>query len=254
MVGFGDGCVTIDDSLPGALPADAPLVHAVGIGVAASWGHIFGPTDVSVLPGGVTVLQGSGGRGRTALLLTLSGRMKPTSGTLEAFGRTNDAHFLFRHAAMGFIEEVDGIEQTIRVRDVLTEQLRWHAPWYRWVRQATDDDLERICRPVFGDDLQLPSLRSYVEELPELTAALFRVAVANIRRPELLVVGGVDNLTRIENSNLMLDRLIELGRTQTVVTADVNGAPAHAGQVRVVAVDNLTDDEFVRLEPADRTF
>ncbi|NLG47216.1 MAG: hypothetical protein GX543_12200 [Gordonia sp.] len=228
-----------------------PLLVGEGVVVNASWGHIYGPTDVAVQPGGVTVLQGSGGRGRTALLLTLSGRMKPTKGTLHSFGRTNDAHHLFDHAAMGFIDEVDGIEQTIRVRDVLTEQLRWNAPWYRWVKQAGDDDLERICRPVFGD-LELPSLMSYVEELPELTAALFRIAVANIRPRALLVVGGVDNLRRIENSNKMLERLIDLGRTQTVITADVNGAPEHRDLVRVVPVDNLTDDAFVRLEPADR--
>ncbi|AUH70135.1 MULTISPECIES: ATP-binding cassette domain-containing protein [Gordonia] len=229
-----------------------PLLHGIDLGVDASWGHIYGPVEVTVPRGGVTVLQGSGGRGRTALLLTLCGRMRPTKGTLTAFGRTDDAHHLFNHSAMAFIDEVDGIEQTIRVRDVLTEQLRWHAPWYRWVKQAREDDLERICRPVFGDDLQLPPLMSYVEELPELTAALFRIAVANIGRSELLVVGGVDNLTRVENSNLLLDRLVALGREQTVVTADVNGAPAHRGLVRVERVDNLTDREFVRLEPADR--
>ncbi|EGD55028.1 ATP-binding cassette domain-containing protein [Gordonia neofelifaecis] len=234
-------------------PAESgPLLRATELGVAASWGHIYGPTDITVQPGGVTVIQGSGGRGRTALLLTLCGRMRPTTGTLEAFGRTNNAHHLFKHAAMGFIDEVDGIEQTIRVRDVVTEQLRWHAPWYRWVKQARDEDLERFCRPVFGDELKLPSLMSYVEELPELTAALFRIAMANIRTPELLVVGGIDSLTRVENSHIMLDRLIALGRTQTVVTADINGAPAHRGLVRVEQVDNLTDREFVRLEPADR--
>lgn len=243
--------MTVGDS-PTEQMSVEPLLVGDDLVVDASWGHIYGPTNVVVQAGGVTVLQGSGGRGRTSLLLTLSGRMKPTKGTLRAFGRTNDAQYLFTRAAMGFIDEVDGIEQTIRVRDVLTEQLRWHAPWYRWVKQANDDDLERLCRPVFGD-LELPSLTSYVEELPELTSALFRIAMANLRRPELLVVGGIDNLRRTENSHKMLDRLIDLGRTQTVVTADVNGAPEHRDLVRVETVDNLTDDAFVRLEPADRT-
>lgn len=228
-----------------------PLLVASGIGVKASWGHIYGPTDLQVDAGGVTVLVGSGGRGRTALLLTLAGRMKPTSGSLTAFGKTNDARHLFNRAAIAYVDEVDGIEQTIRVSDVVTEQIRWAAPWYKWVRPSTEEDLERLCRPVFGD-LRLPAMDAYVEELPELTAALFRIAMANIHQPPLLVVGGVDRLTRISNSQQLLDRLVELGREQTVITADVNGAFPNSGVREVITVHNLTDNEFVKLEEQDR--
>ncbi|MDL9937701.1 hypothetical protein QSJ18_13175 [Gordonia sp. ABSL1-1] len=227
------------------------LIVAEGIGVRASWGHIYGPTSLRVREGGVTVLAGSGGRGRTALLLTLAGRMRPTSGKLTAFGRTGDANHLFSRAAIADVDEVDGIEQTIRVSDVLTEQMRWAAPWYTWVRPARAADLERHCRAVFGD-LELPPMSAYVEELPELTAALFRIAMANLRRPPLLVVGGIDRMARDENTTILLDRLIDLGRSQTVVTADVNGAKG-AGAVRdVIQVENLTDAEFVKLEEEDR--
>lgn len=230
---------------------DEFLVVAEGIAVRASWGPIFGPTDVAIRPGGVTVLQGSGGRGRTALLLTLAGRMAPTSGSLTAFGRTNDARRLFANAAIADIDEVDGIEQTIRVRDVLTEQIRWQAPWYRWVGQSTAEDLERLCRPVFGP-LTLPHLDSFVEELPELTAALFRISMANLRRPPLLVTGGVDRMTRTSSARQLLERLVDLGREQTVVTADVNGVHLDVGVRDVLRVDNLTDDEFVRIISEDR--
>lgn len=233
-------------------PADGELVIAAdGIGVRASWGHIYGPVDLRIRRGGLTVLAGAGGRGRTALLLTLAGRMKPTSGSLEAFGRRNNAQALFSKAALAFIDEIDGIEQTIRVHDVLTEQLRWTAPWYKFVGQSTQDDLEQLCRPTFGP-LSLPSLQAYVEELPELTAALFRIAMANIRRPELLVVGGVDKLAGDSSSRLLLERLIALGQEQTVITADVNGARTQPGISDVIDVPNLTDDEFIRLERKDQ--
>ncbi|GAA4755912.1 ATP-binding cassette domain-containing protein [Gordonia alkaliphila] len=238
------------DTTPMTLSAGDVLLQADGIGVNASWGHIYGPVDLRVRRGGVTVLVGSGGRGRTALLLTLAGRMKPSEGSLTAFGAMNKAQLLFSNAALGFIEEVDGIGQTIRVRDVLTEQLRWQAPWYKFVGVGNEDDLERLCRPVFGP-LTLPSLDAFVEELPELTSALLRVAMANLRKPPLLVVGGIDNMTRTRSTEQFLDRLIDLGREQTVITADVNGVVPRAGITDVVEVANLTDNEFVWLERED---
>ncbi|WOC12669.1 hypothetical protein MP11Mi_17600 [Gordonia sp. MP11Mi] len=227
------------------------LLDAQGIGVRASWGQIYGPVDLRVRRGGLTVLVGAGGRGRTALLLTLAGRMKPTSGVLESFGQRNNARHLFTRAALGFVDEVDGIEQTIRVHDVLTEQIRWTAPWYKFVGQSTQEDLERLCRPIFGQ-LALPSLDAYVEELPQLTAALFRIAMANIRRPEILVVGGVDKLSSDDSSRLLVERLVVLGQDQTVITADVNGVRPQPGIRDVIHVPNLTDDEFVRLEREDQ--
>lgn len=233
-------------------PVTEHILVADAVEVRASWGHIFGPTSLSVQPGGVTVLVGSGGRGRTALLLTLAGRMKPSKGTLTSFGRANDARYLFSRAAIADIDEVDSIEQTIRVRDVLTETIRWHAPWYKWVPQATDDDLERICRPVFGP-YSTPPLSAYVEELPEFTATLFRIAVANVRRPPILVVGGVDRLKRVNSSHKLMQRLVDLGKTQTVITADVNGGFPDLPLRELIRVHNLTDNEFLGLEPEDRT-
>ena len=42
--------------------------------------------------------------------------------------------------------------------------------------------------------------------------------------------------------------LIDLGRNQTVITADVNGVAMRDGITDVIEVGNLTDDEFVRLD------
>lgn len=243
---FGDQPLPSTRAEEAASLGDVIMV-AEGIEVKASWGHIYGPVDLTLRSGGVTVLIGAGGRGRTALLLTLAGRMKPSSGQLEAFGRVNDAHHLFKQAALANIDEVDGIGQTIRVHDIITEQIRWAARGARWVRQSKQADLERICAPVFGE-YTLPTMDAMVEELPELTGALLRIAVANIRKPPVLVVGGIDKLASVESSRKLLGRLVELGKDQTVITADVNGVDPNSGIREQFLVENLTNKEFAVLE------
>ena len=226
---------------------EQPILTLDKVSVEASWGHIFGPVSLSVHGGGVTVLVGHGGRGRTALLLTLAGRMKPSSGSVVSFGNTDDPHGLFKRAGVGFISEVDEIVQAIRVRDVVTEQLRWSDKWFKWVAPASVEDLERMCRPVFGD-LEIPDIDAMVEELPELTAALFRIAAANARNPDILVVGGVDLLASDSASIQLLERLVELGRSQTIITADVNGKRGDVAVREYIDVPNLTNREFAEME------
>ncbi|MFC4224483.1 ATP-binding cassette domain-containing protein [Lysinibacter cavernae] len=234
---------------PESVTRDVAILSLENVNVEASWGHIYGPVSLEIQRGGVTVLVGQGGRGRTALLLTLAGRMKPSTGSITSFGQTNAPHDLFTRANVGFISEVDAIPQAIRVRDIVTEQLRWGDKWFKWVPPATDADLEALCRPVFGD-LELPHLESMVEELPELTAALFRIAAANARRPEILVVGGIDNLTSNHGSVMLLERLVELGNEQTIITADVNGKRTDLDVRAYLDVPNLTNHEFVDAQPS----
>lgn len=241
--GAGPATVALEPIIPSRAEHDEAIITLTDVSVAASWGHIYGPVSLSIKRGGVTVLVGSGGRGRTALLLTIAGRMAPTTGSIVSFGLTDKPHELFKRAGVGFINEVDEIVQAIRVRDVVTEQLRWRAPWFKWLIPATQADVEDLCRPVFGD-LPVPDINDMVEELPELTAALFRIAAANARGPEVLVVGGIDNLTSIKAASVLLGRLVELGKEQTIVTADVNGVREGFDVLEYIEVSHLTNDEF----------
>ena len=145
------------------------------------WGPVYGPVDLEVDAGGVTVLVCPAGSGRTALLMTLAGRMKPVSGELSVLGRRR-AREIFRHSALAGIDEIDNVSESVTVRDLVTEQLRWDSAWFRLVRRADDADLQRMCGPVFGE-LPLPPLTEYFEELTELDQLLLRIALANTRRP-----------------------------------------------------------------------
>ncbi len=201
------------------------------------WGPVYGPIDLDIDAGGVSVLVCPAGSGRTALLMTLAGRMAPQSGALSVFGR-HRAKDIFAVSALAGIDELDTVAESVTVRDVITEKLRWDAPWYRLVRRADRANLEAVCAPVFGD-LPLPPLTEYVEELSELDRLLLRIALANTGRPALLVVGNLDYVTSDRNRELLVERLIALGAHQTVVTATVNGVgdPAVRAQLPVHNTD-----------------
>ncbi len=224
--------------------SDAPEPAVIGHGLVVSgpWGPVYGPVDLEIAAGGVTVLVCPAGTGRTALLMTLAGRMRPRRGTLSVFGVT-DPRRIFRLAAIAGIDELDQVAESVTVRDAVTEQLRWDAHWYRLVRRAGAADLRSVCAPVFGD-LPLPPLTEYVEELTELDRLLLRIALANTARPPLLVVGNLDYVTSDRNRDLLLDRLIALGRDQTVVTTTVNGVTSDAVRAQIT-VDNTSRAELV---------
>jgi len=163
--------------------------------------------------------------------------MKPKSGEIALFV-SRGASDIFVISGLAGIDGIDTVSESVTVRDLITEQLRWDAPWYRFIWQAGEAELVRVCAPVFGE-LPLPPLMEYFELLSELDQLLLRIALANTKRPPLLVVGDLDFVASDSNRDALIQRLIDLGCTQTVVTATVNrvtGHPVHA-QIPVANTD-----------------
>ncbi|MCF8607663.1 ATP-binding cassette domain-containing protein [Gordonia sp. HY442] len=223
----------------------AAAVAARGLRKNGPSGSVFGPIDLDVPAGGVTVLRGPSGSGRTCLLLTLAGRMKPKSGELSVFGKTTPKR-IFKVASIGAVDDLDAVYDSVRVIDLVTEKLRWDAPWYRFVGKRAQS-VQNVCGPVWGP-LPLPDPRAFVEDLSELEVSLLRIALANTRRTPLLVVGGVDQLSSVADQRTLMQRLVELGRDQTVVSATSNPVDDDLGIRRVVEVPNLAGNDLVHGE------
>lgn len=229
-------------SVADADPPSAPAVIAKGIRMVGPWGPVYGPLDLTIPAGGVSVLVCPAGTSRDALLLTIAGRMKPKSGELTVLGATR-AKDIFVRCGLAGIDGLDTVSESVTVRDLITEQLRWDASWYRFIRQARQAELVRVCAPVFGD-LPLPPLMEYFEQLSELDQLLLRISLANTRKPQMLVVGNLDFVTSDLNRDLLIARLVDLGNTQTVVTATVNGVAEHAVRAQI-PVPNTDRAELV---------
>lgn len=225
-----------------------PVITARGIGVRGPWGPVYGPVDLDIPEGGLSVLLCPPGEGRTALLMTLAGRMRPETGTLTVCGHTR-ARDVFPAAAIAGIDELDPIPEAVTVSDLITERLRWNAKWYKVIRSASDDDLRRVCGPVFGD-LALPELGRYVDGLTERDQLLLRIALANLNRPPLLVVGGLDAVAADDERADVLGRLIALGGGQTVVTGSVNPLPDDAGCLQIPVANTAPEQLAGRREGA----
>lgn len=233
---------------PDADEQKPPAITAREITMRGPFGPVYGPVDLDIAEGGVTALVAPSGAGRTALLLTLAGRMKPQSGEVTVLGRTR-AKDIFDISAVAAVEDIDAVPESVTVADVITEQRRWDAPWYRRVPRAGADDLAALCGPVFGD-LPLPPLGEYFDELTELDRVLLRIALANTSRPPLLVVGDFDHVTDDRNRELLAERLIALGEQQTVVTATVN--PVSNPAVTHIAVPNTTPAELASAQKGEK--
>ncbi|CAM3495573.1 ATP-binding cassette domain-containing protein [Mycolicibacterium frederiksbergense] len=210
-------------------PEPEPAVSARAITMRGPWGPVYGPIDLDVDSGGVTALIHPAGTGRTALLLTLAGRMRPISGTVTVFGHS-DARKIFAVSALANIDQLDKIAESVTVRDLITEQLRWDAPWYRFIGQASATDLADICASTFGD-VALPDLGAYFDQIGELAQVLLRIALANTGTPPLLVVGDLDGITDDGNRAVVLERLTALGEDQTVITTSANAVPGARAQI-----------------------
>lgn len=199
-----------------------PAVRASGLRLDGSRGRVYGPVDLEIAPGTVTLLTGRSGSGKTSLLLTLVGRMRPNRGSdLVVLGRrlpARAAGVQRRSAAVG-IHGLDDLDEEVTVAAALREREAWLAPWYSVVRTPDDEHVARVCAGVFGRN-EVPRARQLIHELDEAANLQLRLALALLSSPELVVVDDIDALHDTDGRRLVWESLRTLSeRGVTVITA-----------------------------------
>ncbi|MFE9245616.1 ATP-binding cassette domain-containing protein [Nocardiopsis sp. NPDC006938] len=227
--------------------ATGARVHAEGVTLTTREGPVYTGVDFTARPGTLTVFQADSGGGRSALLLTLSGRMKPTGGTLHVDGYTlpRQARKVRRISSLGLMDDVNALDDRLRVGEHLSEArlLRMRPA----TRSVTDQAMEAA-------GLADLDRRTMTKELSMLERRRLGVALALVYEPRLLVVDNVDGGLGRDHQAAMwrsLKNLTDEGLTVIATCADaqelgsVNG-PDTQGPLRIRQGDDAST-------PADGT-
>ncbi|WP_083999193.1 ATP-binding cassette domain-containing protein [Actinomadura kijaniata] len=222
-------------------------VAAEGLTLRGARGPVFQDVSFSVPAGELAVISGVAGTGRTSLLLTLGGRMKPTSGTatvgdLELPGRLRAVQ---RVTSLGVVANVTDLDPTLTVREHLSEALdlreglfgRWRGRGDR-IRRA----LERVGLDVdpgtFAQDL-----------LPDETQ-LLGAAIGLTGAPGVLLLDDVDEGLPPARQRALWERLRAVADSGVTVLATCHDPEPAEGLARHVLT--LPDPRDALLEETSR--
>ncbi|WP_081680471.1 ATP-binding cassette domain-containing protein [Cellulomonas sp. URHD0024] len=202
--------------------------HARALGLTGDRGTVYGPLDLDITEGSLSVLRGPQGSGRTSILLTLAGRMIPDpSSRLVVLGHRlpADRPALQKEAALAGFAGIDELDDSVTVAQHVRERLAWLSPWYRRMRRPNQSVVDAVLAPVYGD-VPVPAAETVVWHLDEVDALLLRIALAMAQRPRLLLVDDLDQVHDPARRRLVWDRLDALtGDGLTVVAASAAQAP-----------------------------
>ncbi|MBT9552146.1 MAG: ABC transporter ATP-binding protein [Hydrogenophaga sp.] len=104
----------------------APLIQATGLHTHYGQSHILRGIDFTVLPGQTIGLMGRNGMGKTTLLKSLMGIVKPSGGTVQIKGQPMTGAPTFEIARMGiaYVPEGRGIFGNLSVKENLQMSAR----------------------------------------------------------------------------------------------------------------------------------
>jgi ABC-type multidrug transport system ATPase subunit len=180
-------------------------VTAQGLGLKGPRGWVYRGIDVEAEPGSLLAVEGPSGSGRTSLLLTLTGRMKPTEGTATVGGEALPRRMaaVRRIGALAHVPGVTDLDPALTVEEHLRERALMERRFGGSLRallrprgtRAAESRL-RIDTALTAAGLDREALpkgpRTAVRDLERLQALRLSVALALIGRPRLLGVDDAD--------------------------------------------------------------
>ncbi|MEV0980531.1 ATP-binding cassette domain-containing protein [Streptomyces sp. NPDC049915] len=244
----------MDDDSPGL------AIAARGLGLKGPRGWAFRGIDIDAEPGALIAVTGPSGSGRTCLLLALTGRMRPTEGTVTVGGHRLPKRMaaLRRVSALAHVPGVTDLDPALTVGEHLRERALLQRRFGDGVRALlrprtrSATAARRIDAALAAAGLDPETLpkgpRTAVRDLERLEALRLSVALALIGRPGLLGVDDADLKLADAGRAEMWELLRSLTGAGITVVAVCSEAPEGAvtvttGGERATGADGTTPDD-----------
>ena len=208
-------------------------------------GRVFGPVALEAGAGSITAVLGASGSGKTALLLALTGRMRPSHGSARICGLdvTRDAAKVRRITGLGLISGVNDLEPGLTVEQHVAEQ--------RLIvgrsRRTSRDVLALVGLSGAG------AIRA--RDLSAEQRVRLGLALALVGEPRVVVVDDLDrDLTAEQAASVgrTLRALADDGLTVLVACLDENSASFADAAMWATAPLSPFEDEDTETEPDTR--
>lgn len=190
---------------------EVPYIEAHNLAAHHFGRTLFEDVSLQVRRGELLAIVGPNGSGKTPLLLTLAGRMKPAYGSLRvgAFRLPCQRAKILRRVGLALFEGANDLQDSLTVH------------------YATKMELELFGRPsrrsavdAYLAEWELSKVaRVRVKNLPAKTKAQVGIALAFVGNPQAVVVDDVESrLTLLESKDLMA-LLLQCARARHVAVA-----------------------------------
>ena len=192
----------------GATFAGAPYLSARGLGLKTYAGFAYRNVDVDVHRGELVAVRGRNGSGKTALLLTLAGRMKQTEGTLTAGGLElpRQRAKAERRVGLGLFSGLNDLQDSLTTAYALGAEFELYGRKPR--REAVTGYLQQW---------QLADVANVrVKDLTSQKLTQLGIALAFVGEPDAVVVDDVESQLTMSQSEALVELLLDAARTRNV--------------------------------------
>lgn len=186
----------------------APYIHAKDLELKTYAGFAYRGVDVDVHKGELVAVRGRNGSGKTALLLTLAGRMKPTGGMLVVGGYElpRQRAKAERHVGLSLFKSLNDLQESLTVAYATGAEFELYGRKPR--REAV---LEYLQEWGLSD---VAAVR--VKDLTSEKLTQLGIALAFAGAPDAVVVDDVEDQLTMSQSEGLVELLLDAARTRDV--------------------------------------